>query len=55
MSPIAMFLAAYESEGAGLLDALGVHQVSRDEIDLTPDILNIEHAARGKEPLTHLK
>lgn len=55
MSPIRMFLAAYGSQGADLLDALGVRQVSRDEIVLTPDILDIERAARGKEPLTRLK
>lgn len=55
MSPISMFLAAYGNEGADLLDALGVRQVGRDEINLTPDILDIERAARGEEPLTRLK
>lgn len=52
MSPIGMFLAAYGDDGADLLDALGIRQMGRDEITLTPDILDIERAARGKEPLT---
>lgn len=52
MSPIQMFLAAYGDDGRDLLDALGIRQMGRDEITLTPDILDSGRAARGKGPLT---
>lgn len=54
MSPIRMFLSAYGEDGSALLDAVGMRQMGRDEIMLMPDVLDIERAKRGKEPLTRL-
>lgn len=55
MSPIGMFLAAYGDDGRDFLDALGIRQMARNEIVLTPDVLDTERIARGKEPLTRLQ
>lgn len=55
LSPIQMFKAAYGIPGENLLDALGIVQIPRDELTLTPEILNIERAKRGENPLTFLK
>lgn len=55
MSPIQMFLAAYAQEGRDFLDALGIEQIDRDDLRLTPEIPGIERERRGEEPLTKLK
>lgn len=55
-SPIQMLRFLYGAEDAdALLDALGVHEVPRDELMLRPGILDIERAKRGLPPLTRLK
>ena len=54
-SPIQMFLAAYAREGRGFLDALGIEQIDRDDLRLTPEIPGIERERRGEEPPTKLK
>ena len=55
MTPIQMFKAAYGQAGKDFLDALGIEQIPRDGLMLTPDVLNKERARRGEAPLTFLK
>ncbi len=55
MSPIEMFKNAYGQAGQDLLDALGIEEIGRDELNLTPAILDIERKRRGEAPLTKLK
>lgn len=50
-SPIQMFLGFFGKEGQALLDALGVRQMGRGELNLKPAIIDIERARRGEEPL----
>lgn len=51
MSPIQVFLSFFGDEGQALLDALGVRQMGRDELNLKPAIIDIERSRRGEEPL----
>ena len=55
-TPIEMLRFIYGQEDADVvLDAFGICEMSRDELMLKPEILNIERAKRGREPLTQLK
>lgn len=54
-SPIEMFIAYFGTEGEEFLDLFGIRQIERDELCLTPDILDIERIKRGKEPLRKTK
>jgi IS30 family transposase len=51
MTPIAMFKAAFGGLAEKLLDALGVREVRRDELMLKREVLNVERASRGEEPI----
>ena len=55
-TPIQMLRFIYGQEDAdALLDAFGICEISRDNLMLKPEILNIERAKRGREPLSQLK
>jgi IS30 family transposase len=54
LSPIDMFIAAYGDDGKGLLEALGIEKVSRDELTLDASIINIEREKRRECPLAGL-
>ncbi len=55
-TPIQMLRFVYGRKAADdLLDALGIESISREELLLKPEILNIERAKRGEEPLSFLK
>lgn len=34
-----------------LLDALGIREISRDELMLKPEVFNVERLKRGEKPL----
>ncbi len=53
--PIQMLRFVYGGDADDLLDALGIHEVGRDEPMLKPEVLDIERAKRGEPPLTRLK
>nr|CRY95873.1 hypothetical protein [uncultured prokaryote] len=50
-SPIEMFVAFFGQDGQDFLSALGIEQIDRDHLNLTPDILDIERAKRGIPPV----
>ena len=55
-SPIQMLRFVYGDDDAdALLDAFGIREIGRDELMLRPEILDIERAKRGEQPLTRLK
>lgn len=54
-TPIEMFSAFFKKDGEDFLDTFGIRQIERDELCLTPDILNIERTKRGKEPLKRIQ
>lgn len=55
-SPLQMLKFVYGQDNAQkLMDALEIKEMSRDELYLKPEILNIERAKRGEAPLTQLK
>ena len=55
-TPIQMLRFIYGQKDAdALLDAFGIYEIGRDDLMLKPEILNIERARRGKEPLSRLK
>lgn len=53
-SPIEMFYAAYGKKGKVFLDGLGIVRISRSDLYLIPEIINIEREKRGEEPLIGL-
>lgn len=50
-SPIEVFVAFFGQDGQDFLDALGIEQIDRNHLNLTPKILDVERAKRGKEPV----
>ena len=54
-SPIAMFKAMFDEEGRALLDAVGMEEVAGEDLMLRRDVLNLERAKRGEEPIVFLR
>lgn len=50
-SPIEMFVSFFGQDGQDFLNALGIEQIDRDHLNLTPNILDIERAKRGLPPV----
>lgn len=50
-SPIEMFVAFFGQDGQDFLNALGIKQINRNHLNLTPNILDAERAKRGKDPV----
>jgi hypothetical protein len=55
MTPVKMFKAAFGKLATDLLDAFGIREVGRDELTLKREILNVERASRGEEPIDFSK
>lgn len=51
MSPIRMLSAAFGDDAGTLMDAFGISEFGRDELDLTPGCVECARAERGDAPL----